>query len=69
MPLIGIKNELKNGDLQIIPVKNLPMKTDWNLIWLNSKNLSSIAKSFIDNINENKDDIMKNHFNWFDEYL
>ena len=69
MPLIGIKNELKNGDLQIVSVKNLPMKTDWNLIWLNSKNLSSIAKSFIDNVNENKADIMKNYFNWFDEYL
>ena len=69
MPLIGIKNELKNGDLQIIPVKNLPMKTDWNLIWLKSKNLSSIAKSFINNINKNKEDIMKIHFNWFDEYL
>lgn len=69
MPLIGIKNELKNGDLQIIPVKKLPMTTDWNLIWLKSKNLSSIAKSFIENINENKDDIIKINFNWFNEYL
>lgn len=69
MPLIGIKNELKNGDLQVIPVKKLPMKTDWNLIWLSSKNLSSIAKSFIDNINENKNDIINIHFNWFDDYL
>ncbi|MCF7567403.1 LysR substrate-binding domain-containing protein [Sabulilitoribacter arenilitoris] len=69
MPLIGIKNELKNGDLQIIPVKNLPMTTNWNLIWLKSKNLSSIAKSFIDAINTNKDEIMKTRFNWFDEYL
>ncbi|UQD57518.1 LysR family transcriptional regulator [Flavobacterium sp. K5-23] len=69
MPLIGIKNELKNGDLQVIPVKKLPMTTDWNLIWLKSKNLSSIAKSFIVNINENKDDIIKSKFNWFDEYL
>ncbi|MBU2951889.1 LysR family transcriptional regulator [Tamlana agarivorans] len=68
MPLIGIKNELKNGDLQVIPFKKLPMKTDWNLIWLKSKNLSSIAKGFIENINENKDHIMKSHFNWFDEY-
>lgn len=68
MPLIGIKNELKNGDLQVIPVKKLPMKTDWNLIWLKSKNLSTIAKSLIENINENKDHIMNTHFNWFDEY-
>lgn len=69
MPLIGIKNELKNGDLQVIPVKKLPMKTEWNLIWLSSKNLSSIAKSFIDNINENKNEIMNIHFNWLDKYL
>lgn len=68
MPLIGIKNELKNGDLQVIPVKNLPITTNWNLIWLKSKNLSSIAKSFIENINENKGDIMKKHFDWFNNY-
>ncbi|WP_299125563.1 LysR family transcriptional regulator [uncultured Winogradskyella sp.] len=68
MPLIGIKNELKNGDLQVIPVKKLPMTTNWNLIWLKSKNLSSIAKSFIENINENKDDIIKKHFDWFENY-
>ena len=68
MPLIGIKNELKNGDLQVIPIKKLPMKTEWNLIWLKSKNLSSIAKSFIENINKNKDDIIKTHFDWFDSY-
>ncbi|WP_400080983.1 LysR family transcriptional regulator [Winogradskyella sp. R77965] len=68
MPLIGIKNELKNGDLQVIPVKKLPITTNWNLIWLKSKNLSSIAKSFIENIDENKDDIIKTHFDWFDSY-
>ncbi|MEL6811625.1 MAG: LysR substrate-binding domain-containing protein [Bacteroidota bacterium] len=68
MPLIGIKNELNNGDLQVIPVKGLPIKTDWNLIWLSSKNLSAVAKSLIDHINEKKASIMKKHFNWFDKY-
>jgi DNA-binding transcriptional LysR family regulator len=68
MPLIGIKNELKNGDLQVIPVKKLPMTTNWNLIWLKSKNLSTIAKHFVDTINENKDDIIKTHFDWFEGY-
>lgn len=68
MPLIGIKNELKNGDLQIIPVKKLPMTTNWNLIWLKSKNLSSIAKSFIETIEENKADIINKHFDWFENY-
>lgn len=68
MPLIGIKNELKNGDLQVIPMKGLPMTTNWNLIWLSSKNLSSIAKHFVDHINENKMHIMKTHFDWFTKY-
>ena len=68
MPLIGIKNELKNGDLHVIPVKGLPMVTNWNLIWLSSKNLSSISKHFIDYINENKDKIIKTHFDWFNSY-
>jgi DNA-binding transcriptional LysR family regulator len=68
MPLIGIKNELINGDLQIIPVKDLPIVTDWNLIWLSSKNLSSIAKHFVEHINDNKSTIMDTHFNWFQDY-
>ena len=68
MPLIGIKNELNTGDLQIIPVKDLPMVTNWNLIWLSSKNLSSIAKRFVEHINENKSLVMNAHFNWFNDY-
>ncbi|MFK7783330.1 LysR family transcriptional regulator [Psychroserpens sp.] len=67
MPLIGIKNELNNGDLQIIPMKGLPLKTNWNLIWLSSKNLSSIAKHFVDHINDNKSQIMESHFDWFNK--
>jgi DNA-binding transcriptional LysR family regulator len=27
MPLIGVKNELNNGSLQIVPVKGLPIKS------------------------------------------
>jgi DNA-binding transcriptional LysR family regulator len=33
MPLIGIKNELQSGDLKIIPVKDLPIISNWQLIW------------------------------------
>ncbi len=68
MPIIGIKNELKNGDLRVVPVKDLPIVTNWNLIWLSSKNLSSVAKSFVDYINDHKTKIMQSHFDWFDKY-
>lgn len=68
MPLIGIKNAIKYDDLQIIPVKGLPIVTNWNLIWLSSKNMSTIAKSLIEHINENKLEITKKHFSWLEQY-
>lgn len=68
MPLIGNKNAIANGDLQIIPVKGLPIVTNWNLIWLSSKNLSNIAKQMIVHINENKESIIKEHFEWLEGY-
>ncbi|GGK21914.1 LysR family transcriptional regulator [Yeosuana aromativorans] len=68
MPLIGLKNELKNNDLQIIPVKGLPISTTWNLIWLKSKKLSPAALAFIDYIDTEKDAIIKDKFDWISSY-
>lgn len=68
MPLIGIKNELRNGDLQIIPFKGLPIITQWNLIWLQSKELTPVSRAFLDYIRQNKLRIAKEDFSWFDKY-
>ncbi len=68
MPLIGIKNDLKNGDLEIIPFKGLPIITHWNLIWLHSKNLSPVALAFLDFIESEKDRIIRETFDWFEKY-
>jgi len=68
MPIIGIKNELQKGELQILDVNDLPIETNWNLIWLKSKNLSSVAKAFKKQIKENKESIIENHFDWFTNY-
>ena len=68
MPLIGIKNELKNGDLRIIPFKDLPMTTTWNLVWQKSKNLSPVAMAYLDFLKEEKDRIIKENFDWYDDY-
>jgi DNA-binding transcriptional LysR family regulator len=65
VPAIGIKNELQKGDLQIIKIKDLPIQTNWNLIWLKSKNLSSVAKAFKQHIEKNKESIIKNKFTGF----
>lgn len=68
MPLIGIKNELQNNELQIIPVKGLPIKTVWSLIWLKGKKLSPVAFSYLKFLKEEKDKIVKNKFNWYENY-
>lgn len=68
MPLIGIKNELQNNELQIIPVKGLPIKTVWSLIWLKGKKLSPVAFSYLNFLKEEKDKIVKNKFNWYENY-
>ena len=68
MPLIGLKNELLNNDLQIIPLKGLPLKTNWNLIWHKQKSLSPVAKAYLDFIKENKIQIIENKFKWYEKY-
>ncbi len=68
MPLIGIKNELKNGDLQIVPVKGFPITSNWNLIWLKNKNFSPAAKAFVKFIQEAKYQIVREKFDWYEKY-
>lgn len=68
MPLIGLKNELKNKDLEIIPMRGLPVITHWNLIWQQAKNLSPTAQAFLDFIREDKDRIIRERFAWFENY-
>lgn len=68
MPLIGLKNELKDKELFIIPHKNLPIISHWYLIWLKSKNLSPVAKAYLNFINTEKKRIIDETFNWFETY-
>ncbi len=68
MPLIGIKNELKNGEVEIIPVKGLPITTTWNLIWLKTKKLSPTASALLDFLNANKENIIEKKFGWIAKF-
>lgn len=68
MPLIGIKNELVNGDLQIIPVKELPIKTIWSLIWLKGKKHSPVAEAYLEYLAKEKDQIVHSTFDWYEKY-
>lgn len=68
MPLIGLKNELKNTDLEIIPYKGLPIITYWNLVWLADKRLSPVAEAYLDFIRQASPDIIETVFAWFENY-
>ena len=62
MPIIGIKSELASGELEIIKVKGLPIKTTWSLIWLKEKKLSPIAQGYIEFLKANKMQIIEEQF-------
>ena len=66
MPIIGIRNELQNKQLKIVPVSGLPIRTTWNLVWLNSKKLSPVAKAFITELEKNKNKLIRQHFSWIE---
>ena len=68
MPLIGIKNELENKQLQIIPVKGFPIKSIWYLIWLKNKKLSPVATAYLKYIRKEKQNIIHDKFDWFEKY-
>ncbi|MCB0697152.1 MAG: LysR family transcriptional regulator [Chitinophagaceae bacterium] len=68
MPLIGIRNELYNKQLTIIPVKGLPIETTWSLIWLKGKEHTNVAEALLNYIKEKKEGIVHEHFRWYEEY-
>lgn len=68
MPIIGIKNELMNKQLFIIPVKGMPVKTTWSLIWLNGKKHSPVAEAYLHYLKQEKNQIAREIFSWSEKY-
>ena len=68
MPLIGIRNELHNKELQIIPIAGLPITTTWQLIWLKGKKHSPVAQAFLSHLKKDKSKIVNSNFSWYEAY-
>ncbi len=60
MPMIGIHQELDSGKLSIIPVEGLPIRTEWQLVWLRRKELSPVMKAYLDFLANEKDRLHQN---------
>ena len=65
MPLIGIRSELQQNQLQIIPMQGLPIITTWSLIWLKGKKHSPVAEALLTHIREQKERIVHEKFDWY----
>jgi len=59
---------LYTGELQIVPVKGLPIKTVWRLIWLKGKKHSPVASAFIHHTKNEKSTIVETVFDWYERY-
>ncbi|MFM7053547.1 MAG: LysR substrate-binding domain-containing protein [Bacteroidota bacterium] len=68
MPLIGIRNELLNKQLQIIPVKGFPIKSTWSLIWLKNKKHTLPSKAYLDYLKTEKQKIIDSKFDWYENF-
>ena len=68
MPLIGIRNEIESGLLKIIPMKGLPITTNWSLIWLKGKKHSPVSLAFLDHLKRTKNQIISQRFSWYEKY-
>jgi len=69
MPLIGIRNEIKRGDLKIIPIKGFPLVSQWQLVWLKEKKHSPAARAYLEYLHANKESIVNRKFEWYSQYL
>ncbi|MEY3323247.1 MAG: HTH-type transcriptional activator CmpR [Bacteroidota bacterium] len=68
MPLIGIKRELLNKELHIIPLEGLPIISTWQLIWLKGKKHGPISLSLMTYMEKEKENIVNKIFSWHENY-
>lgn len=66
--VLSIKNELKQKEVKIIPVKGLPLTESWRLIWLKQKKMSEVAKAFLSYVRQNKQAVYNKNFAWIEKY-
>ncbi|MTB50855.1 LysR family transcriptional regulator [Lewinella sp. W8] len=67
MPLIGLRNELRDKQLKIFSVRGLPIQTTWSLIWLKDKKLPPPAKALVEHLREEKEALINKYFAWLEE--
>lgn len=68
MPLIGLQNVLQAKSMEIIPMKGLPIITQWNLVYNKGRNLNPAQDAFLHYIEEHKNRLAAAHFGWCEHH-
>ena len=66
VPLIGIRNELKLGELTITPIPDLPLESTWRIVWPKGKKHNGVALAFKAYLEENMQAIIQKNFGFID---
>lgn len=69
MPLIGLRSSLTNNSIKIVPMKGLPIVTQWNLIYSRDKKLNPAQEALVEFIKETKESTVERYFDWCQPYL
>jgi len=59
-----MRNEINEGQIEVIRLKGFPVCTEWNIIWRSEKRLSPAAESFLTYLNAKKQTVKDAQFNW-----
>lgn len=68
LSILTLKNELKQKEVKIVPVRGLPLKSHWRLIWLKRKKPTLIAQAYLDYVRREKAEIYRKNFAWMEGY-
>ena len=60
--ILSIKNDLRQKDISIIPIKGLPLIENWRIIWLKQKKCRKLQRLFLKFIKDNDQSIYQKQF-------
>lgn len=69
MSVVGLKHELQNEVVKVVPVKDCPITTEWNLVWLKNKRLSPVAEAYLNYVRKEKSRILNDSFSWYLDFV
>ena len=68
LSILSLKNELKQKEVKVIPVRGFPLHSQWRMIWLQKKQLTAVANAYLLYIRKHKSGIYQKHFSWTEQY-